>query len=36
MQSIMEKEQKAREENDPAISQAKRRRDMIAGLPQAI
>ncbi|KAL9680567.1 hypothetical protein QQ045_018448 [Rhodiola kirilowii] len=34
MQSIMEKEQKAREENDPAISQAKRRRDMIAGLPK--
>ncbi|CAM8962019.1 unnamed protein product [Rhodiola kirilowii] len=34
LQSIMEKEMKAREENDPAISQAKRRRDMIAGLPK--
>ncbi|CAM8964850.1 unnamed protein product [Rhodiola kirilowii] len=34
LQSIMEKERKAREENDPAISQAKRRRDMIAGLPK--
>uniref|UniRef100_A0A7N1A1E2 CDT1 Geminin-binding domain-containing protein n=2 Tax=Kalanchoe fedtschenkoi TaxID=63787 RepID=A0A7N1A1E2_KALFE len=34
LQSIMEKERKTREENDPAISQAKRRRDMISALPK--
>ncbi|KAG5250494.1 CDT1 protein [Salix suchowensis] len=34
LQSIREKEQKAKEERDPAISQAKRRRQMIACLPK--
>lgn len=34
LQSIKEKERKAMEERDPAISQAKRRRDMIASLPK--
>uniref|UniRef100_A0A7N0V5Y2 CDT1 Geminin-binding domain-containing protein n=2 Tax=Kalanchoe fedtschenkoi TaxID=63787 RepID=A0A7N0V5Y2_KALFE len=34
LQSIMEKERKTREESDPAISQAKKRRDMIAALPK--
>lgn len=32
--SIKEKERKAKEENDPAISQAKWRKQMIAGLPK--
>ncbi|KAJ6730883.1 DNA REPLICATION FACTOR CDT1 [Salix viminalis] len=36
LQSIREKEQKAKEERDPAISQAKRRRQMIACLPEAL
>ena len=31
---IREKERKAIEEQDPAISQAKRRREMIVGLPK--
>jgi len=31
---IREKEQKAKEEQDPAISQAKKRRQMIACLPK--
>lgn len=31
---IREKERKAMEEQDPAISQAKRRREMIVGLPK--
>ncbi|KAL3603510.1 hypothetical protein D5086_004369 [Populus alba] len=34
LQSIREKERKAKEERDPAISQAKRRRQMIACLPK--
>ncbi|CAK7346426.1 unnamed protein product [Dovyalis caffra] len=34
LQSIREKEQKAKEERDPAISQAKRRWQMIACLPK--
>ncbi|KAJ6920636.1 hypothetical protein NC651_014278 [Populus alba x Populus x berolinensis] len=34
LQSIREKEQKAKEERDPAISQAKKRRQMIACLPK--
>ncbi|KAJ6352291.1 hypothetical protein OIU76_001494 [Salix suchowensis] len=34
LQSIREKEQKAKEESDPAISQAKKRRQMIACLPK--
>ncbi|XP_057743649.1 CDT1-like protein b [Arachis stenosperma] len=34
LQSIREKEIQAMEERDPAISQAKRRRKMIAGLPK--
>ncbi|GKV12507.1 hypothetical protein SLEP1_g23640 [Rubroshorea leprosula] len=34
LQSIREKERKAMEERDPAISQAKRRRQMIASLPK--
>ncbi|EEF30014.1 CDT1-like protein a, chloroplastic [Ricinus communis] len=34
LQSIREKERKAQEERDPAISQAKRRRQMIACLPK--
>ncbi|KAL6953541.1 hypothetical protein U1Q18_045719 [Sarracenia purpurea var. burkii] len=34
LQSIGEKERKALEENDPAISQAKRRQQMIASLPK--
>ncbi|KAK0581096.1 hypothetical protein LWI29_010027 [Acer saccharum] len=34
LQSIKEKEKKAVEERDPAISQAKRRRHMIASLPK--
>ena len=31
---IREKEQKAKEESDPAVSQAKKRRHMIACLPK--
>nr|GME11125.1 CDT1-like protein A, chloroplastic [Ipomoea batatas] len=34
LQSIREKERKALEENDPAISQAKWRKQMLAGLPK--
>nr|GMD73055.1 CDT1-like protein A, chloroplastic [Ipomoea batatas] len=34
LQSIREKERKAREEKDPAISQAKWRKQMLAGLPK--
>ncbi|KAL6338193.1 hypothetical protein AAG906_015156 [Vitis piasezkii] len=34
LESIREKERKAIEEQDPAISQAKRRREMIVGLPK--
>ncbi|KAI5589823.1 hypothetical protein BDE02_05G188100 [Populus trichocarpa] len=34
LQSIREKEQNAKEERDPAISQAKKRRQMIACLPK--
>ncbi|XP_050208509.1 CDT1-like protein a, chloroplastic [Mercurialis annua] len=34
LQSIREKEKKAQEERDPAISQAKRRKQMIACLPK--
>ncbi|KAI4319496.1 hypothetical protein MLD38_033085 [Melastoma candidum] len=34
LQSIQEKEKRAMEERDPAISRAKRRREIIAGLPR--